>query len=488
MWTAIVFFLLISFCICEHRFSVLKGRGVHVVRINRLTTEKQCRQACQSPDASGNHHCNWSVPYQNCCILLQCHQLSMCQNAEEQDIKDLLGEIVGEKVETVLFHHQSYPQKKERMVNSWVDRYNMENLFSSTGWTRKIHLRHLLWDKTEDTTTNTRKTVASNFTTTAAATTIIATTTTTATTVTTNVTNATVLTTVYETTTKASEAPGGSDLLTEAMSSTAPAPTSGNSPASTSSHLTRLVTTIEKSGSSSSVSILSPISTSAPFTVISEAGTPVPQIEQFNSATTSTPHRSSSATVGAGLKTLSTRLTTLVLQHTGTSSTASTRATALTPLESSYSAYPQPVVTLPYLEPEASTAATAVSKSTSLGSTRGVVVFTTGSTAETTTGYGKKSTSHIFSTTMFPTDASKTTASGAAETQDMDNEYLLIAAEPLTQYLVDKSLLLAVLLVGTFFFISVIILFFMQAYESYKKKDYTQVDYLINGMYVDSEM
>nr|KAF6342557.1 hypothetical protein mPipKuh1_001633 [Pipistrellus kuhlii] len=26
------------------------------------------------------------------------------------------------------------------------------------------------------------------------------------------------------------------------------------------------------------------------------------------------------------------------------------------------------------------------------------------------------------------------------------------------------------------------------AYENYKKKDYTQVDYLINGMYADSEM
>nr|XP_021152375.1 uncharacterized protein C11orf24 homolog isoform X2 [Columba livia] len=340
----------------------------------------------QTSSIRGNHHCNWSVPYQNCCILLQCHQLSMCQNAGEQDIKDLLGETVTGKVEMVLFHHQSYPQKKERMVNAWVDRHNMENLFSSTGWTRKIHLRHLLWDKTEDTTTNTRKTVASSFTTTTAATTIIATTTTTATTVTTNVTNATVLTTVYETTAKASEAPGGSDLLAEAMSSTAPSPTSGNSPASTSSRLSRLVTTIEKSGNSSSVSVLSPISTSAPLTVISEAGTQMPQIEQFNSATTSTPRRSSSATVGAGLKTLSTRLTTLVLQNAGTSSTASTHATALTPLESSYSAYPQPVVTLPYLEPEASTAATALSKSTFLGSTRGVVVFTTGSTAETTTG------------------------------------------------------------------------------------------------------
>lgn len=61
-----------------------------------------------------------------------------------------------------------------------------------------------------------------------------------------------------------------------------------------------------------------------------------------------------------------------------------------------------------------------------------------------------------------------------------------MAAQPLALYLVNKSLLLAVLLVGTVFFIAVIVVFLMQAYESYKKKDYTQVDYLINGMYVDS--
>ena len=57
---------------------------------------KQCVQytVCSDPFSllfSGNHPCNWSVPYQNHCILLQCHQLSMCQNAREQDIKDLLG-------------------------------------------------------------------------------------------------------------------------------------------------------------------------------------------------------------------------------------------------------------------------------------------------------------------------------------------------------------------------------------------------------------
>nr|XP_010309326.1 PREDICTED: uncharacterized protein C11orf24 homolog [Balearica regulorum gibbericeps] len=438
MWTSMLCILLISFCICEHRFSVLTGRGIHVVRINRLTTEKQCRQACQSPGASGYHHCNWSVPYQDRCILLQCRQLSVCQNAGEQDVKDLLGEIVSGKRETVLFHHQSHPQKKERMVNARVDRHNVENLFSLTARTRK-----LLEVESE----------------------------------------------AYEATAKVSNTAGGSGLPVEAVSPTASSPTSGNILASTSSHVTELVTTTEKLGNSSSVSILSPTSTSAPVTVISEAGTQMSQTEQFNPATTSTPHSSSPTTGGAGPKSLSTTLTTLIPQDAGTSSTASTRAMSLTPLENSRSTNPLSVVTLLYLETEASTATTSLSKSPSLlGSTRSAMDLTTASTAETTTGRGIKSTSHIFSTTTAPADTPKTTASGLAETRDMDNEYLLIAAEPLTQYLVDKSLLLAVLLVGMFFFITVIVLFLMQAYESYKKKDYTQVDYLINGMYVDSEM
>ncbi|KAM6074173.1 uncharacterized protein C11orf24 homolog [Chlamydotis macqueenii] len=504
MWTAIVFFLLISFCICEHRFFVLKGRGVRVVQINRLTTEKQCRQACQSPGASGYHHCNWSVPYQNRCLLLQCHQLSVCQNAGPQDIKDLLGEIVSGKMETVLFHHQSYPQKKERMVNARVDQHNVKNLFSSTVQTHKIHLRHLLFHGSEDVATNTRKPVATAATTTAATTTAATTTaatttaatttaatTTAATAVTTNIANATVLTTAYETTARASNTHGDSGLLAETMSSTASSPTSGNIPASASSHVIDLVTTAEKSGSSSSASVLSPTSTSPPLTVISEAGTQMPQPDQFNPATTttSTLHSSSPATVGAGPKTLSATVTTFISQDTGTSSTASTRATALTPLESSRSANPPTAITSLYLEPETSTATTSLSKSTSLlGSTRGATVLTTASAEETMTGHGIKSTSHIFSATTAPADAPKTTASGLAETQDTGNEYLLIAAQPLTQYLVDKSSLLAVLLVGTFFFITVIVLFLMQAYESYKLKDYTQVDYLINGMYVDSEM
>lgn len=61
-----------------------------------------------------------------------------------------------------------------------------------------------------------------------------------------------------------------------------------------------------------------------------------------------------------------------------------------------------------------------------------------------------------------------------------------VAGTPLTKRLVDTSSLLAVLLFGLLFFLVTVALFATQAYESYRRKDYTQVDYLINGMYSDS--
>lgn len=443
-----------------------------MVQIKRLTNEEHCRQTCQSPGASGSHHCNWSVPYQNHCLLLQCHQLSVCQNAGEQDIKDLLAEVASGKWETALFQHQSHLQKTERMLNAQIHQHSVEKTFSLTAQTQNIHLRHLLGVEKRDVTSSTRKEIESNDTTTAPA-------------ITANITHTT-LSTTYETTAKASNTPGDSDNSTKAMSSSAFSHPQGNISAPTSSHVTPMVTTSQKSGNSTSVPVSSP--TSAPPTVASEAA---PQAQQPGPGATSTsaPHPDSSTGAGTDLTSLATSLATSVPQDAGTSSTLSTRATTPIPMETAHSVNPVHTSTLPHLKPEANTATASLNESASvLGSTRGAVVLATASAVATTTEHGMKSTSDGFSTTMAPTDAAKTTASGLTETQDTDNEYLLVAAEPLTQYLVDKSSLLAVLLVGTFFFITVIVLFLMQAYESYKKKDYTQVDYLINGMYVDSEM
>lgn len=83
------------------------------------------------------------------------------------------------------------------------------------------------------------------------------------------------------------------------------------------------------------------------------------------------------------------------------------------------------------------------------------------------------------------TVTSPATLSGSATTQHSQDQQGLSSENTYQQ--VDISLVLA-LLFGVLFFITVVVLFVIQAYESYKKKDYTQVDYLINGMYVDSEM
>uniref|UniRef100_A0A671XRJ0 Uncharacterized protein n=1 Tax=Sparus aurata TaxID=8175 RepID=A0A671XRJ0_SPAAU len=61
-----------------------------------------------------------------------------------------------------------------------------------------------------------------------------------------------------------------------------------------------------------------------------------------------------------------------------------------------------------------------------------------------------------------------------------------VAGATLTRQLVDTASLLAVLLFGLLFFLVTVAVFITQAYESYRRKDYTQVDYLINGMYTDS--
>ncbi|XP_022362803.1 uncharacterized protein C11orf24 homolog [Enhydra lutris kenyoni] len=67
-------------------------------------------------------------------------------------------------------------------------------------------------------------------------------------------------------------------------------------------------------------------------------------------------------------------------------------------------------------------------------------------------------------------------------------QYVVVTTRPLSPSLVNKGFLLAALFLGVALFIVVVVLLALQAYESYRKKEYTQVDYLINGMYADSEM
>ncbi|XP_060784519.1 uncharacterized protein wu:fa25f02 [Neoarius graeffei] len=69
------------------------------------------------------------------------------------------------------------------------------------------------------------------------------------------------------------------------------------------------------------------------------------------------------------------------------------------------------------------------------------------------------------------------------------NQDKAIAETPggeLRRSMLSTSSLIAVLIFGLLFFFVTVVLFLRHAYESYKRRGYTQMDYLINGMYSDS--
>ncbi|KAB5571693.1 hypothetical protein PHYPO_G00227990 [Pangasianodon hypophthalmus] len=81
---------------------------------------------------------------------------------------------------------------------------------------------------------------------------------------------------------------------------------------------------------------------------------------------------------------------------------------------------------------------------------------------------------------------SSTTPKVPDVTSDQDKAIAETAGGELTSHVVSTSSLIAVLIFGLLFFIVTVILFLRHAYESYKRRGYTQMDYLINGMYSDS--
>ncbi|XP_076971595.1 uncharacterized protein C11orf24 homolog [Tamandua tetradactyla] len=102
---------------------------------------------------------------------------------------------------------------------------------------------------------------------------------------------------------------------------------------------------------------------------------------------------------------------------------------------------------------------------------------------------GTEATPGAASTRLTPGSSGGPTMQATTSCQPSTQGHHLVAtSELLPQFWVNRSVLLVVLLLGVTLFITVLVLFALQAYESYKRKDYTQVDYLINGMYADSEM
>ncbi|XP_019402820.1 PREDICTED: uncharacterized protein C11orf24 homolog isoform X1 [Crocodylus porosus] len=463
MWTVVVFVLLICLCISENRISILKERGARVIQINKLSSEKQCRQACKSLSASGHHSCNWSMFYQNRCVLLHCRHLGVCQNARAQDIKDLLGEFILKK--RSLEPNQTTDAKQTVVTDitnndSEVER-NTPAPSALEMTTRGTRTSPIVVVATSATTNTARAT-----TTTASSTPMTANTTIASIRTTNKVKMSTIPATSNKTHFGALNVSENSSVLPSTIHPAATSPNSSH--AASSSHPS---TTFGESKLSPNISLAS----TTPVPVLSTTTQPSTTI-----TTSSTSASNRSTTVGGNPKTviLSTAAATsrqYLEDGTGVSQVTSPSI----PVTEMNSLNPKLVTT---------TAKTTRVKPTPPlpDTTEGAKRLTSQLTTEATIGSGVR--------TIYTTVLTKLTTTNAADTARTTVPGLDISQQSTASVHLppnaadDISSLLAVLMFGILFFITVIVLFAIQAYESYKKKDYTQVDYLINGMYADSEM
>ncbi|KAM6466669.1 uncharacterized protein C11orf24 homolog [Liasis olivaceus] len=462
MWTGVIFSLLLSLCVSDQGTSILKESGAEVTHMYLLSNEKHCEQACKGSTDSDNPYC-WSVLYQSHCVLLRCPELSACQNTSRQDIKELMGEFVTRKRRE---HDASHEINNTENANK-----ELEVLKSTISVKKPTEVPLLSKSRTitGDPVVNPTN----------------------------NSSLARQITSILKKTTTAS--PVNTSVSQVVVGSTAITNISNN------------ITMVWKNSVASTLNIPS----SRPWLTptIGADGT-----TDITSTTNAKGTNDSKLISGVAEKTIPTE----PLPRTMT--TAATYQVLPTTLKKLHiSSIPSPVSTgdgskpvAATHKPPASTAKgtihTVVSTTTAAASIVTVKstefttvatdrikptsdkvihpVFTKGADISTTsqqilsTSQPVKGTTSVHLLSVFtgtnPKILSKPTSIQSKNQKETDRENSFRQ--------VDVSLLLAVLLFGVLFFVTVVVLFAIQAYDSYKKKDYTQVDYLINGMYADSEM
>ncbi|KAF7245505.1 hypothetical protein EYD10_08290 [Varanus komodoensis] len=451
--------------------------GVQITHVHLLSSEKPCGQACKGLNVSGHHHC-WSVLYQSRCVLLRCPQLSACQNASMQDVKELMGEFMIRKRRGHDASHQTNKtderdKELERTTNAQLVPVTIEVPVSS------------------------EMQVGTNAGQTAGSTTV---------TITSLVRKAT---TAIPGTTAIPQIAAGTTAITSSSNSVAMVP--GNTTLSTpnitsvpsiSPYTTTALTATVSPSNGSTVNISSAGSSKGPQANVlmpgaaEKTGSTAPLARTLATSPTATkyvvrltspeagvahdtPEPASSAPVGGGLKVTS--LSASVATHSPPTSANTSMAVTTTMTTTVMMTTSSTVAaTTPLTEFTTHKAKSTSRKATSAATTEGAKIHTT-------TQQMKTASQLVMARTPIDHLPGFATTSPKSVTVKEDKDQQEMGSENSFQQQ-DASLLLAALLFGILFFITIVVLFAIQAYESYRKKDYTQVDYLINGMYADSEM
>ncbi|XP_062973133.1 uncharacterized protein C11orf24 homolog [Elgaria multicarinata webbii] len=476
MWTAVVCFLLISLCVSEKASSILKESGVQVTHVYLLSSEKHCEQACKGPTISGIRYC-WSVLYQSHCVLLRCPQLSACQNASTQDVKELMGEFMIRKRRDHGVLNQTNNDEESNKGREMLNKTTMAQttikvpLSSTTQATRAGDIAVGPPGNVAVTMPSIAKKAITAIHVTTAISRVAA-----EPTAITNVSNH--ITTIPGNTTvsspKTSSVPSIPPHITTSLAATFP-------PSNDSA--VKVENTVSSKGTQASVGAAKNTTPTEPLLRTTAATLPtttklvvLPTSHKTVTAPKA-PTPVSSVSVGNGAKPLSSSTapathnppTSMVINTTVTGPNSTVAATTLSA--------EFPAIATDKAKPTSE-------KATSTVTMKGAEISTTAQQMEMTSPVVMARTSFHplpgFTTSNPATLPKSTTVNQGKDQQDTGSENNFQQQ--------DSNLLLVALLFGVLFFVIIVVLFAIQAYESYRKKDYTQVDYLINGMYADSEM
>ncbi|XP_029438375.1 uncharacterized protein C11orf24 homolog isoform X1 [Rhinatrema bivittatum] len=471
MWAALVILCIVSLSTSDDRVTILQDKGITVLQSSRFSSEKLCRQLCKASHLSGRHSCNPSVVSRSCCLLLHCHSLCVCQETAADETPELLPGLIHSKKRT---------KRNKRALS-------IPSQETSTYRTSQIR------DTTTATTTqpiNMQAATAVSSTSTQLSVVAIQTNKTTSNPTTPESATALVSTPPEDIfivqagsiqTTEAKEIPRVINTVSE-PTATVPSNNSSNHSVISSETITMHIATAA-----------SPI---LPGTVpqgISVAGTTLqPNIDMRQHYTTQQPF----------ITTKEKNLTTLSeMILSGRSTTTTAEYTTDKPIK--------PTTSISIMVESTTTSTTIIESTTTKRSTEremskeetkplspkpSTFQVSSNSTGSLTPSQMTKNAATVLASTTHGALRTETTVSKLSTAHyrtiadRKGDNYVPLGTEPLTRHIVDVSSLFALLLFGIIFFIAVIVLLATQAYESYKKKDYTQVDYLINGMYADSEI
>ncbi|XP_041053197.1 integumentary mucin C.1-like [Carcharodon carcharias] len=484
MWTTLglILYISISFLPASAMYN-LQNNGIKVLKSRRVSGVEECNLTCDNVADQDGLECNWVVieEKQNLCFYLHCLDIQICKGVSVEDVKALQ---IGQGLPIKMFLNRV---QRTRIINKRLPRITPKNKTKS-----EVTISASSMITTVPTVTGTATDIITTTVTPAVTNTTTATIATTVTpTVTSTITAAPVVTSTTAATMTTTVTPAVTSTATAAITPTVTQ--TATATATMLQEVTSTTTTVNVTLTALNTSGALPINaviTTAPTANNSSINVTEPTPMIFTSSTEYTTHLPTSSAKN-NLPMSTGQQTTSTIVHQTTMANAST--TKLNSNSIASETFPETTTkqmhSLKISTPKSTTKTLMLT-----------VIPTNGSTTqEATTQQKQRDTTKVSSSTP-GTMPTSTVAGEASKPPEIKSRTTLafndgknyifpsVPAGSLIKYLADTTSLITILIFGLLFLLVSILLFAQKAFESYKRKDYVQVDYLINGMYAESDM